>query len=260
VVIDAHGSWEALTSSHRRSRMTRRRSDLFAFKANFRNTSLAEGVLPILLFDGGYGGMVVADGGMATLACCVRRDHLEACRRGVWGSPRATIGEAVEAMLQRECGGVRRALKNASRDGAWLSVGPLDPGIRLGTAGDDLFRIGNAAGEAHPIIGEGMSMALQSSWLLCTQLLDAERREGLSAETWQREAGRSYTAQWRLEFEPRLHLAASFAQVAMRPVLAAPLMALARVWPGMLTLGARWGGKVHCAAELTAFDGLALNE
>ena len=259
VVIDAHGSWEALTSSRRRSRVTRRRSDLFAFKANFRNMSLAQGVLPILLFDGGYGGMVVADGGMATLACCVRRDHLEACRRVSPGAPGLPIGEAVEAMLQRECGGVRRALKDASRESAWLSVGPLDPGIRV-DAGDGLFRIGNAAGEAHPIIGEGMSMALQSSWLLCTQLLAAERREELSAETWQREAGRGYAAQWRHEFEPRLRLAASFAQVAMRPVLSAPLMALARVWPGMLTLGARWGGKVRCAAELTAFDGLALNE
>jgi len=127
-------------------------------------------------------------------------------------------------------------------------------------AGDGLFHIGNVAGEAHPIIGEGMSMALQSSWILCTHLLAAERREELSAETWQREAGRRYATQWRLEFEPRLRLAASFAQVAMRPLLAAPLMALARVWPGMLTLGARWGGKVRCAAELTAFDGLALNE
>lgn len=259
VLIDAHGSWEALPASLRRVRTTRRASDLFAFKANFRNTSLAEGLLPILLFDGGYGGMVVADGGMATLACCVRRDHLEACRRGLSGLPGLPIGDAVEAMLQRECGGVRRALKDASREGAWLSVGPLAPGIRVDT-GDELFRIGNAAGEAHPIIGEGMSLALQSSWLLCTHLLAAGRREEISAETWQREAGRRYAAQWRHEFESRLRLAAGFAHMAMRPVFAAPLMAVARVWPGMLTLGARWGGKVRCAADLAVFDGLALNE
>jgi len=256
LAIDSHGSWEALTSSHRRLRVTRRASDLFAFKANFRNTSLAEGVLPILLFEGGYGGMVVVDGGMATLACCVRRDHLEICRRGAPGLP---IGEAVEKMLQRECGGVGRALRNASRVGVWLSVGPLDPGIRVGT-GDDLFRIGNAAGEGHPIIGEGMSMALQSSWLLCTQLLAAQRREGFSVETWQREAQRRYAEQWRHEFVPRMRLASAFSHVAMRPAFSAPLMVLARVWPGMLTLGARWGGKVHCAADLTLFDGLAPSE
>ncbi len=29
-------------------------------------------------FDGGYGGMVVADGGVTTLACCIRRDRLDA--------------------------------------------------------------------------------------------------------------------------------------------------------------------------------------
>ena len=34
--------------------------------------------------------------------------------------------------------------------------------------GDSIFRIGNAAAEAHPILGEGMSMAMQSAWLLCT--------------------------------------------------------------------------------------------
>lgn len=256
VVIDAHGSWEALTASRRRVRATWRASDLFAFKANFHNTSLVEGVLPILLFDGGYGGMVVADGGRATLACCVRRDHLDACRRS---SPGLAIGEAVEAMLQRECGGVRRALKNASREGAWLSVGPLDPGVRVDT-GDGLFRIGNAAGEAHPIIGEGMSMALQSSWLLCTHLLAAGRNEELSAETWQREAGRRYAAQWRHEFASRLRLASAFAQLAMRPAFAAPLMTLARALPAMLTLGARWGGKVRCVADLALIDGMAQSE
>ena len=35
--------------------------------------------------------------------------------------------------------------------------------------------IGNAAAEAHPIIGEGISMAMQSAWLLCVRLIAAGR-------------------------------------------------------------------------------------
>jgi HAMP domain-containing protein len=61
-----------------------------------------------------------------------------------------SASEAVEAWLQRECTGVREAVQGARRDGPWLASGPLDPGVRVGAA-DGIFRVGNAAGEAHPI-------------------------------------------------------------------------------------------------------------
>ena len=245
VAIAAHGSWEAMPSSRPRRRLARSPSDLFAFKANFSGASLDGGVLPVLAFEGGYGGMVVADAGNTTLACCIRRDRLDTARRESFG---LRAGEAVEAMLLRDCAGVRQALRTATRDGAWLAAGPINPGIRL-RADDELLRIGNAAGEAHPIIGEGMSMALQSAFMLCARLVDAKHFAQLPDVDRQREVARLYAAQWRREFAPRLRLASAFAQLAMRPAGAAPLMALASAWPGLLTLGARWGGKVHCAAE-----------
>jgi 2-polyprenyl-6-methoxyphenol hydroxylase-like FAD-dependent oxidoreductase len=253
VVIAALGSWEALPADRLRRRPPRAGSDLFAFKANFRDASLAEGLLPVLSFIGGYGGMVVADSGITTVACCIRRDHVEACRRA---SPGSTAGDSIEALLSRECEGVRRALHTAWREGPWLAVGPLAPGIRL-CEHDALFRIGNAAGEAHPIIGEGMSMALQSAWLLCTQLLGAERRGATTGAAWQREVGRRYATAWHQQFEPRLRVAAAFAHMAMRPTCAVALMALARVWPGVLTLGAKWGGKVRCAVDPAMIASLA---
>ena len=245
VAIAAHGSWEAMPSSRPRRRAARSPADLFAFKANFTGASLAEGVLPVLAFDGGYGGMVVADGGQTTLACCIRRDRLDTGRRESFG---LRAGEVVEALLTRECAGVRQALRTATREGAWLAAGPIDPGIRL-RADDELLRIGNAAGEAHPIIGEGMSMALQSAFLLCAQLVDAAHSAQVPDVSLQRAVARRYAAQWRREFAPRLRLAATFAHLAMRPAGAAPLMALASTWPGLLTAGARWGGKVRCAVE-----------
>ena len=78
VLIDAHGSWEALPAARTAPSRVHRASDLLAFKANFRQTRLAKGLLPVLAFKGGYGGMVKADGDLTTLACCIRRDRLEA--------------------------------------------------------------------------------------------------------------------------------------------------------------------------------------
>jgi len=247
IVIAAHGSWEALPSERPRRRLARAPSDLFAFKANFRDSALQPGLLPVLAFDGGYGGMVVADGGITTLACCLRADRLDAIRREL---PGVSAGDAVEALLRRECRGVRDALAGAQRQGDWLGAGPLDPGIRL-RADDEVFRIGNAAGEAHPIIGEGMSMALQSAWLVCARLLGGQRRAAPGDAAWQREVAHAYAADWRRRFGLRLQLAAVFAHLAMRPATAAPLLAAARAWPGLLTLGGRFSGKISCAADLS---------
>ena len=254
VLIAAHGSWEALPSRRAARRLERRPDDLFAFKANFRGGALAEGLLPVLSFQGGYGGMVVADQGVTTLACCIREDRLEACRRA---APGTSAGEVVEALLRRECRGVAEALGSARREGVWLAAGPIDPGIGL-RPDDTLFRIGNAAGEAHPIIGEGMSMAMQSAWLLCAQLLRPSLPHGeMSGAAWQRGVHQRYAADWHRHFAPRLRLAAAFAHFAMRPAMVSPLLALLSRWPALLTQGARWGGKVSCAPDPATIAWLA---
>lgn len=239
VAVDAHGSWEPLPSE--RLQHVCNVSDLLAFKANFSGASLPPGLLPVLSFEGGYGGMVLADQGLLTLACCIRRDRLTALRQAF---PGTSAGEVVEALLKRECAGVRAALLSATRIGAWLGTGPLAPGIRL-RADDPVFRIGNAAAEAHPIIGEGMSMAFQSAWLLCAHLIDAGIQPTLRDVTWQRSVSQAYAKDWHRQFSRRLRLASVLAHLAMRPALAVPLMALVRVWPGLLPLAAIWGGKTR---------------
>ena len=254
VLIAAHGSWEALPSGRQSRRFARKPADLFAFKANFSGASLADGLLPVLSFKGGYGGMVVGDQGTLTLACCIRQDRLEACRSA---APGLSAGEAVEAMLKRECQGVAEALATARRGGVWLASGPIDPGIRL-RDDDPLFRIGNAAGEAHPIIGEGMSMAMQSAWLLCARLLrPAARKTDTPAPQWARDVRVRYNADWRHHFTSRLRWAAMFAQLAMRPAVCAPLLAGLSYWPSLLTQGARWSGKLRCAPTPASIAWLA---
>ena len=250
VLIDAHGSWEELPTDHPRRPVARAGADLFAFKANFTGSPLQPGGISVLALDGAYGGMVLEGCSVLTLACCIRRDRLNSLRGA---SPGASAGDAVEAWLRRECRGVRRALLGASRVGPWLACGPIDPGIRVSPK-DERFRIGNAAGEAHPILGEGISMALQSAALLCTHLIAKLPPNQAPDLAVLGEIQRRYAADWRQQFAPRLRLAAAFAQTAMHPPVSALLMAALRVWPGLLTQGARWGGKVRPSPALARIE------
>src|ERR1700722_1730624 len=80
VVIAACGSWNAkgvfaLPAAAPKS------SDLFAFKAHFSQSRLPAGLMPLLAFPGGYGGLVESDAGRASLSCCIRRDALTRARQ-----------------------------------------------------------------------------------------------------------------------------------------------------------------------------------
>jgi 2-polyprenyl-6-methoxyphenol hydroxylase-like FAD-dependent oxidoreductase len=239
VLIAAHGSWEPAPWLERATKRARA-SDLFAFKANFGESGLTPGLLPVIAFRGGYGGMVIADGGKLTLACCVRRDTLREWRAAM---PSAAAGDAVQGGLEASCRGVRLALAGARREGAWLAVGPVRPGIRPAWSERSGFAVGNAAGEAHPILGEGISMAIQSSWLLCTRL--ARERDALLGGAAQAAVARAYARNWRRNFSARVRFAAVLAHLAMRPDRARALLPLLRAAPSVLTIAARLGGKVR---------------
>jgi flavin-dependent dehydrogenase len=243
VLIMANGSWEADPGGNRRPP---RSGDLFAFKANFSDSQLAPGLLPVISFAGGYGGLVIAENGQLTLAGCIRRDALKACRAAALGQ---TAGEAFEHYLRTGTGALRDALTGARREGAWLGTGPIQPGIREPwNRADGRFMIGNAAAEAHPIIGEGISMAMQSAWFLCERLI-AAKRANASADTLQR-VGAGYASQWRQAFAPRLRLAATLAHLAMRPWLAPIVWPMLGRAPRLMTAIARGAGKACIAPTL----------
>jgi flavin-dependent dehydrogenase len=237
VMIAAHGSWESGTLPTQPSRRALRGSDLLGFKAHVLDCRLPAGLMPLLAFPGGYGGMVHTSEGRASVSCCIRRDQLERCRRT---TPGVSAAEAVLAHVRNSCRGVREALAAASLERPWLSAGPIRPGIRPRFTGG-IFCIGNAAGEAHPIIAEGISMAIQSARLLCERLT-ARRNEELTHAALE-EVGRDYAVAWRHCLAPRIRAAALFAQLAMRPAAVALLLPLLRLFPQALTLGACWSGK-----------------
>ena len=235
VVIAAHGSWEqsALTLT-RRPHAT---GDLLAFKARFKNCGLETDLMPLLIFPGGYGGMVTSDGGRTTLSCCIRRDELQRCRER---HPRLPAAAAVLLHIRASCVGVDEVLRNAEVDDGWLAAGPIRPGIRR-RYGDGIFYVGNAAGEAHPIVAEGISMAMQSAWLLCRHLV-ASQDEILNARALAA-TGRCYAAEWKKMFARRIHVAAVVAGATMRPQTRAAILPVLRQFPRILTFGARLSGK-----------------
>ena len=239
VLIMANGSWEGDVQNSRH--VARKSSDLFAFKANFSNARLARGVLPVISFAGGYGGLVIADDGQLTLAGCIRRDRLKACRAA---APGQTAGESFETYLRSQSRALGDALKDAQREGRWLGIGPIQPGIRAPwQPADGRFLVGNAAAEAHPIIGEGISMAMQAAWLLCVRLI-AAGRSNASPRALHR-VGADYSRQWMRAFAPRLYLASALAQLAMRPWLAASAWPLFSRAPQLMTVLARRAGKAR---------------
>jgi len=255
IIIAAHGSWETGSMPTQSPRYPPRASDLFAFKARFRDSGLPLELMPLLIFPGGYGGMVQTDGGCVSLSCCIRRDALERCRRK---RKDARAGDAVFAHIQASCLGVREALSRARLDGPWLSAGPIRPGIRPFRR-ERFFAVGNAAGEAHPIVAEGISMAIQSAWLLCEHLV-ANKDAALATDAPETlgTIGRDYERSWRKNFATRIHAAAFFAQLAMRPGTAKRAVALLQRAPPILTLGAQWSGKAKPLRSLSNVDAVRI--
>ena len=130
---------------------------------------------------------------------------------------------------------IRESLGSAQRMGPWLSAGPIRPGIRQLVDGG-MLRVGNAAGEAHPLVAEGISMAIQSAWLL--------------ARHW--EDPRAYARAWRETFAPRLRASSLFAALMVPPLRSRASIALLQRSPAVLAWGARWSGKARIPAARAA--------
>jgi flavin-dependent dehydrogenase len=235
VIIAAHGSWEPGKLPSQLERASRP-SDLFGFKAHFTGAALPPDLMPLLVFPGGYGGMVTADRGRVSISCCIRRDVLSGLRQR-FGNIAAA--DALWRHVLASCRGVETALAGAELDGPWLAAGPIHPGIRAGYD-QGIFRVGNIAGESHPVIAEGISMALQSGWLLARELVASGKGgEGRDA------AGRRYERAWRRQFSARLRAAALIARIAIGPGGGTAMRAVIKNFPAALTLGARLSGKTQ---------------
>ena len=212
IVIRASGSWQRNAQP--------KPSDLFGFQAHFSGGALPPSTIVLIPFPGGYGGLVERAQGRSTFACCIRRERLETIRE-----QGESAGESVLRHAVRACPTLGKALAGTTLEGPWLGAGPLHPGIRPRYA-DGTYAIGNAAGEAHPVVGEGIAMAMQSGALIAECLLH----------------GGSYERLWRRRFALRLRVSAALAHLAMLP--GAPALApILGGMPSLLTAAALLSGK-----------------
>jgi flavin-dependent dehydrogenase len=241
VIIAAHGSWEQGPLRTHLEKINRP-GDFLGFKAYFRHARLPSDLMPLLFFPGGYGGIVWADDGRLSVSCCIRRDALARARQV---HAESSASEAVHRHIMATCLGVRQVIGKAEREGPWLAAGPIRPGIRAAYA-SDVFRVGNVAGESHPIIAEGISMAIQSGWLLADELLRVDARD----PSGRARAGRFYGSAWRSQFAMRIHVATALAAVAVRPGTARLAGLLVKVAPAILTVGASLSGKTKTIRAL----------
>lgn len=222
-VIAACGSWNS--KGMFAVAAPARPSDLFAFKAHFRHSALPDGLMPLLAFPGGYGGLVQSDDGRTSLSCCIRRDALALVRLRHGGK----AGMAVLAHILETTKGARLALRDAVLEESFLSTGPIHPGIRARER-DGIFFTGNIAGEAHPVIAEGISMAIQSSGLLARLLITCRSE--------------AYAREWTRRFGFRIHAASLFAHLAMNSAGRLAGLAMLSTAPRLLDVGARLSGKM----------------
>lgn len=236
IVVIAHGSWERDLTQINRDYY--KPHHFLAFKARFLNCVLDHDLMPLIAFPGGYGGLVHSDHQHVTLSCCIQKNTLQSVREL---NPGLSAGDAVLYHVKSTCSGVQSTFSHAYRDGNWYSIGPIRPGIRK-CYSNGIFFVGNMAGEAHPIIAEGISMAMQSAWLL-TESLNKHRHAILTQQDSQN-AGREYTKKWKLYFANRIRAAALFSHFATRPYAIRLLLPLFETFPGLITYGAKLSGKI----------------
>ncbi len=235
LIVIATGSWERnpftgfVTPPHQAY-------DLLAFKGRFRNDSLPTDLMPLVAFPGGYGGMVHTGAGLLSLSFCIRRHVLQHCRDA---NPSCSAAEATFQHIVASCTEARKVLNGAELEGHWLAAGPIRPGIRKCYA-NGIFYAGNIAGEAHPVVAEGISMAMQSAWLLWRAV--SQQRDELQRGNSAAAAGRIYARDWNRAFAGRIRAAALFAKIAMHPG-ANQAARVVTQFPRLLSLGARLSGK-----------------
>ena len=235
VVIAAQGSWETNPLDPNQP-VKPRDSDLFGFKAHFRNANLPGGLMPLLSFVDGYGGMVHCQDGLTSLSCCITRRRLAQLP----STPNSTAGERVLEHIKRTCPVIQPALEHAVLDGPWLSAGPIKPGIRPRYS-NRVFYVGNAAAEAHPVIAEGISIAIQSAWMMATML--APLKDALDDQAALDAIGREYSKTWSKAFAMRIRSSAWIAGWAMRPALVQMACPIFERWPLVLKWFAELAGK-----------------
>jgi flavin-dependent dehydrogenase len=214
VIIAATGKRTAVGSQRRPPRAR----GWLALKVHF----LADPELPqrveLHAFDGGYLGTCPVGGGRINVCAVARREAL--ARHGYRGGAAGALHVLLEGLPE-----AAKLLAGQRYDPASLQA---ESGMEFGTvaAADDVLRAGDAAGTPHPLVGDGMAMALRSGRIAAAHALlflhgDLEAASLIPA----------YAAAWSAEFGARLRWARALHALLERPRLASPTLSVLGRWP-----------------------------
>jgi flavin-dependent dehydrogenase len=170
-------------------------NDLIGFKMHYRLTeeqrAALDGTIEVVLFEEGYAGLQLIEGGIANLCLVVTRQRFEKIGRG-WDSLTEQITRECPPLADRLRGAIMLFEKPLSIfQTPYGFVHYPDPAEPQG-----IFRLGDQIGVIPSFTGEGMSMALHSGCLAAAAYL----RHGRASTVFHRQMAADIRRQIRLAF------------------------------------------------------------
>lgn len=181
------------------------------------------GTVEIHLFDGGYCGVSVVDGGAVNI-CLLAEERVF-----------AAAGRDPIARLARLSPSLRGRMSALRPDGEPLAAARLTFTAKEPSSGSILF-IGDAAAMIAPLCGDGQAMALESAVLLAELMSRAGGDE----------LPRLWDDLWRRRFASRLRVGRWLQALLMRPNAAEAVIRVLKPWPSLAApLLARTRGAIY---------------
>ena len=211
------------------------------FKAHFSDCDLPDDVTVLAGTDGIYAGLLRTSDITGSLSEATLDDGKKRYNLAFAAHQRLVTqwlnAEDLLNYLLAENRGLKRVMRRSIRLSKWYSCGPMVPGIRR-LYNNGQFFAGNAAGEVHALVGEGMTLALRSGRLLANHLL-----AGLGGGKNLAVIGDAYEKAWKKEFTRRLGAGNLFSDLLMRPMLGSIASDALNTFPEVLHAAVEYSGK-----------------
>jgi menaquinone-9 beta-reductase len=199
--------------------------DLIGFKTYFRLAPPAqadlEGYIDLILFQDGYAGLQLVEGGMANFCLLISRARFQQAG-GNWAGLLAHLLQS-SSYLARQLAGATETLQQP------LSIYRVPFGFihkPEKTAPAQVFRLGDQAGVIQSFTGDGMSIALHSAALAVEYYLNGQ-------DAW------AYHHRLSRDIRGQINRAGALYNLTRHSPVQAGLFGLAKLWPGGLGVAAR---------------------
>ena len=200
-------------------------TDLIGFKSYFGLAAAQAADLSshieVMMFDGGYAGLQLVEGGKANLCLLVERRRFAAA--GSW--------PALLDRLQAACGHLAARLAGAEELlERPLTISGVPYGFRYRPQDTDLgtlYRVGDQCAVIPSFSGDGMAIAMHSGRAAAAAIV-----AGVDA--------RVYHAARRAEFAQQMWTARTLYRLGQPAVLQPLIVEVAKAWPGLATRLAAW--------------------